>query len=382
MQQVTILGGGYAGILAALRLQRKAEVTLISREATFGERVRFHEMAAGERRTYPIAAFLRGTGVRFLQAGVTGIDPNAQRLTTTEGMFSYETLIYALGSSTDRNSVPGVRQYAYTLDSDHLGRLNTALRQGGSLVICGGGLTGIEAAAEFAEAFPAINVTLLTRGVVGEGLSEKGRAYLRAVFQRLGITLREHTGVTRVTADEVLTEEGRIGYDHLLWAGAFTVPTLAREAGIAVNERGQVRVDSTLRSISHRAIFAVGDSAALDGIRMGCVTAMPMGAHAASNILRRMGNERPFRFAYPGQNISLGRRAGLIQLTRADDTPRERILTGRVAALIKEAVCRFTTAALRVERRFPGAYQWLRATLPSAQPEPTEEPTELTWSPV
>src|SRR5437899_12021510 len=83
----------------------------------------------------------------------------------------YDYLVYALGSVTDRKTLPGVAEYAYTLAPS--GPLSAAaLRETlpsveakhGHVVICGGGPTGIETAAEVATAYPHIKVHLGTNG--------------------------------------------------------------------------------------------------------------------------------------------------------------------------------------------------------------------------
>ncbi len=73
-------------------------------------------------------------------------------------------------------------------DVEHMRAALPALAaHNGHLLVCGGGLTGIEAAAEFAVAFPALRVTLATSGQLGAGASPKAQRYLRAAFARLGV---------------------------------------------------------------------------------------------------------------------------------------------------------------------------------------------------
>jgi NADH dehydrogenase FAD-containing subunit len=113
---------------------------------------------------------------------------------------------------------------------------------------------------------------------------------------------------------------------------------------------------------------AAGDAAtpaALPGvpIRMACATAMPLGTAAADSILAALRGQPapPFRFRYVFQCISLGRKDGLVQFVHSDDSPRERIISGRAAAWFKESVCRYTTVSLAIERRRPGTYRWPRS---------------------
>ena len=159
--------------------------------------------------------------------------------------------------------------------------------------------------------------------------------------------------------------------DVCVWASGFRAPALAADSGLQVNPLGQIVVDERLRSRSHPNVYAVGDAAAADfdagsPILMGCKYAMPMAVHAAENLARteRGTSERPFRFGDTGFCISLGRSDGLVQLNHTDGTAK-RIVTGRLAAWIKEQICRFTVWSLKLERHF-AFYRWLSPRAGSA----------------
>src|SRR5690606_6072546 len=258
-QEVVILGGGYAGLMAAVRLANRrvpARVTLVDAKAEFPERIRLHQVAAGQQlRRRSIPELLRGTGVEFIQGRASELDPEAQLVAvqTRDGQrtLRYDWLLYALGSQVDLSPIPGLRQHTVALDDrstakDLAARLE---RLGdGRVLIVGGGLTGIEAAVELAERFPRLAIELVTAGALGEDLSPAGAAHIRRVFARHGIALREHArieasqeGVARLAGGE------RIPFDICLWAGGFRAPGLAARAGLPTNERGQVIVDRTLQ---------------------------------------------------------------------------------------------------------------------------------------
>lgn len=381
-QRVVVVGAGYAGMTAALRLgkrarKRGASVTLVNGAGEFVERIRLHQAGSGQTlKQRPIAALLRGTGVAFVQGRVTALDAEARQLSVTAAdgsaqTLGYDTLLYALGSTIDVDSVPGVREHALALAGPEAaarltGELPALAERGGWLLVCGGGLTGIEAATELAERWPGVQVALATREKLGARLSQKGRAHLRRVFARLGIEIHEGAEVTRLAAGRAELANGEaLPFDRCLWAGSFSVPPLAREAGLQVNSRGQIVVGPDLRSLSHPEIVVAGDAAAFAEdpgapIRMACATAMPEGAAAADTILAGLAGQpaAAFRYRYLFQCISLGRKDGLIQFVHDDDAPREKIITGRAAALFKEQICRYTTFMLGMERRRPGSYGW------------------------
>ncbi|MDX3228021.1 NAD(P)/FAD-dependent oxidoreductase [Streptomyces sp. ME19-01-6] len=347
---VLVLGAGYAGLLAALRLAPHARVTLVDPSPHFTERVRLHEHAAGRPDvTHPLRELLRGTGVTHLAARATGLDPAARLVTTDDGRsLPYDRLVYALGS---RTAAPGER--AFTLETT--AELHKRLLDGpGELAVVGGGLTGIETAAEIAEAHPEWRVRLLTGGEIGGSLSAKGRAHVRATLAELGVHVEEGR---RVAAPE------EVDAGAVVWAASMTANTeLAAQAGLALDAAGRIRVDPALRSTSHPEIYAAGDCAAATSpaagaLRMACATALPTASHAATSLIEEARGREPraLRFRFLVRCVSLGRRDGLVQAVRADDTPRELVLTSRAAARVKEQIVRSTISLMHLAARRPGA---------------------------
>jgi NADH dehydrogenase len=375
--KIIILGGGYAGVLMAFRVAGKvgkhADITLIDAKPHFVERIRLHQFATQQevpQRAY--TDLFKGKKIQFVQGWVTAINPNhntvSMRTVTGESTLSYDYLAYALGSATDKTSVPGVAEYAYTVGAEaDATKLRTRLAElsqtGGKVVVVGGGLTGIETVTELAETYPSLNIRLVTRGISGEGLSQKGQNYLHQTMATLGITVEENVSVHRVNATALETTRGPIPTDLCVWSGPFRVSPLAQQSGIQVNAHGQITVDRSLRSLSHPTIYAVGDAADLSNatttpIRMACATAMPMGAYAGSHLVatvKHVATPAPFRFAYAGQCISLGRNRALMQIVDQNDNPTDRIITGRMGAFIKEAICRYTVFGIIQERYLPGS---------------------------
>lgn len=391
--QIVILGVGFAGMMAALRLSRrlpkgKATITLINATDAFVERTRLHQFVTGQRpKTRSIPDMLRGARVRFVRGRVTAIHPNRKQLSieTATGAQSldYGALIYALGSRTDRERIPGLAQaaQAYTLDaSDATGlaeALNHAASEGGRVLVIGGGLTGIEAATEIAESFPSLRVALANRGRLGDDLSPAGAAHVRAVFVRLNIAIHDEATIARIEPGCAITASGeRLLFDVCINCAGFVAPALAREAGLAVNRAGQLIVDAFMRSVSHPDIYGAGDAAAFEDdahmpLRMACATAMPMAVHTADNVIAyALGQlQQPFVFGYVARCISLGRKDALVQFVNAHDAPQQRILTGRRAVVTKESILRGVMLSLDAEKHF-GLYRAPRTTVAGAVVQP------------
>jgi NADH dehydrogenase FAD-containing subunit len=356
--RIVVLGGGYTGMMAAIRLAHRTRrapvrITLVNRSERFTERLRTHQVAAGqELADHRIPDLLAGTGVAFTAGTVTALDPGARTVRIDGGArtLAYDTLVYALGSTADTSPVPGAGEHAFTLDAPggaarFAARLAEVAARGGTVAVCGNGLSGVEAAAEFAETHPGLRVTLIGRQEPGATMGPRARAHLRRALDRLGVAVRTGVRVTRVLPDAVALDSGEVlPADACLWTAGVTVPPLARDAGLAVDDRGLIVVDATLRSVSHPDVHAIGDAAAVTlpwgRLHGTCQSGLPTAQYTADTIARLLRGRpvKPFRFGYVHQPVSLGRKDAVIQFTHADDTPRRAYLAGRAAVLYKETV--------------------------------------------
>ncbi|MEV4393782.1 FAD-dependent oxidoreductase [Nonomuraea sp. NPDC049607] len=363
--RIIVLGAGYTGAVVAGRLARRLRhedvaITLVNAEPDFVERVRMHQVATGQDlRPRPFREMFAGTGVELRLGTVTGLDADRRTVTVTSTGTStggaeelaYDTLVYALGSGWDAEAVPGTAEHAHDI-AGRPGALRlrerlAGLDAGQSVVVVGGGLTGLEAVAEIAEARPDLDVALAARGGLGDWLSPKGRAHVRKVLTGLGVSVHEHTTVTGVEADRVTTAGEPIPAAVTVWTAGFAVHPIPRATTLEVTESGQIVVDRTMRSVSHPDVYAVGDAAMAMGpgdkpLRMSCASGIPTAWQAADSIAARLtGGKLPNTpLRYFNQCVSLGRDNGLIQFVTADDRAVPTVLTGRTAAVYKELVCK------------------------------------------
>src|SRR4051794_14210440 len=178
-ERVVVIGGGYAGTLAAVRLagkaRRRARVTLVSPDRVLVPRLRLHQIAAGQEIPAPRLADLGGRRVEVVQDAATGIDLDGGHVELRGGRLAFDRLVLATGSTITRP------EHTHTLDG-LAGAL--ALREafaalpGGSVVtVVGGGLTGLEAVTELAEARPDVRLLLACDRAPGAWLADAGRAH-------------------------------------------------------------------------------------------------------------------------------------------------------------------------------------------------------------
>lgn len=363
---VVVIGGGYAGVMAANRLAPHARVTLVNPRAEFVERIRLHQLVVGNDDAVADYAAVLSPDVRLVVDGASRIDAAARTVTLTSGTpLPYDYLVYAVGSTGEvPAAVPGAAEFAYPLSELEQAKRLTArmadVPTSAPVVVVGGGLTGIETATELAEA--GRPVTLVT-DVLGPSLAASGRRSIAKRLAKLEVDVIEGGAVAQVRADRVVVADGReVPSAVTVWTAGFGVPGLAAASGLATDALGRLLTDETLTSVDHVRIVGAGDAASPSNQpwRMSCQAALPLGAQAANTVLSRLAGEDPaaVNHAMAGQCISLGRKAGIFQFADVDDTPRRWYIGGRTGALIKEQVCRYTLKWIRGEADKPGSYTW------------------------
>ncbi|MEW5539335.1 FAD-dependent oxidoreductase [Streptomyces cyaneofuscatus] len=363
--RIVVLGAGYAGTYVAGNLARRlspadTEITVVNADPDFVERLRLHQVAAGQEiETQKLADIFAGTGIRLRLARVTTVDPE-RRAVTVAGAdggtdeLGYETLLYALGSHGDDRGVLGVAEHAFDVAARpsalRLRERLDGLREGGNVVVVGDGLTGIETATEIAESRPGLCVTLVARGELGAQLSAGARGHLRLACDRLDITVREHTSAEAVEGSRVLCTDGTaLPSDATVWTAGFAVNSIATAAGLEVTADGRILVDRTMRSLSHPNVYAAGDSVYAVGdngrpLPMSCATAGYTGMQAMKAIVGRLTGSKigHVKLDYPGNHISLGRQDGILQMVDHGAQAKPKYMGGRKAARIKAGILKMS----------------------------------------
>jgi NADH dehydrogenase len=367
---VVVLGGGYAGTLAAnhLHVRDDVDVTLVNPRPEFVERIRLHQLVAGTGTAAHDFATMLNPKIRLIIDEATQIDTTMRRVHLASGnVVSYDYLIYAVGSTAAAPDVPGAAEFALRIaEFEYAERLRDRLREmrpDAPLCIVGAGLTGIETAAELAQEHTS--VSLLCGRRLGPSLSPGARGSVARQLHRLGVTVVEDATVTEVRADAVVLADGReLPSAVTVWTAGFGAPQLAARSGLSTDAVGRLRTDETLTSIDDPRIVAAGDAASPSGqpLRMSCQAATPLGAQAANTVLSRIKGEQPavISLAFVGQGVSLGRSRATIQTSHTDDTPRRLYIGGRAAVALKELASRGAVWGITREGRKPGSIIWLK----------------------
>src|SRR5690606_30377284 len=177
--QVTVAGGGYAGVMAANRLTQRDDVrvTLINPRPVFVERIRLHQLVCGIDDAVTDYREVLSERVDLVVDTVTRIDAAGREVTLgSGGTLGHDHLVYAVGSGSARPGVPGA-EFAHPVagleEAQRLRPILAATPATAPVIVVGAGPTGIEVAAELADT--GRSVTLVCGGVLGPYLHPRGR---------------------------------------------------------------------------------------------------------------------------------------------------------------------------------------------------------------
>ncbi len=401
MPVIVVVGGGFAGVAAAGRLERRlrsgeAEIILISRDNYTLFTPMLPEVTSGELEVRhvitPIREQLRRS--QFVLAEVERIDVQRRNvryrhvLTRIVSEQSYDQLVLALGSSTSTFGLPGIAEHTWALktleDADALRNhlvwlLEMADTIGDErrrarllcLAIVGGGFTGVETAGEIAELFRSalplyknlqahwLRIVLVEAGPgLLAGLPKKMGEYSRRILERRGIDVSLGDGVASADEQGLTLQSGRrIETETIVWsAGVKPAPSIAA-TGLALDKRGAIRTRPDMRAEGTTGVWALGDCAAIpDGsggtYPMTAQHAIREGPWCADNIVAVLRGKptKPFHYRTLGMMAALGARKAVAQL------PGDRVMTGFLAWFFWRSY--YLLRLPGFERKFRVAFDW------------------------
>jgi NADH:ubiquinone reductase (H+-translocating) len=361
--RVIILGGGFAGLSAAMYLDKTlarradAEVTLINRENFILFTPMLHEVAAGDLYPGDIVNPIRRIlhHVKFVQAEVQAIDLSARRVRCLGGVarldleFEFDHLLLALGSETNFFGLPGVSEWAVTMksmsDAALLRNRVVALleeanlrsdpavrRQVLTFVTAGGGFAGAETTGaindfvrEAVRYYPDLSEELIRVVIVHPGdfllpeLGEKLGNYAERKLRERKVEVIKGARVASYDGSLVTMTDGEsIPASTLIWtAGVKPSPVIAPLPG--QKERGRLLVNEFLGVPGVAGLWAAGDCAAVLDSKTGrfhpptAQHGLREGLIAAKNIEAAIRGRplKPFIFTTLGQLATIGRRTGV-----------------------------------------------------------------------
>ncbi len=324
--RVVIIGGNFAGLVAASRLSSDHDVTVVDARAEFEWTPNIHELLSGVKDragvTLPRAECVNRYGHSFVHDLVTRIDRDSNTVFTDGGLvLPYDACLIAAGSERTMFGIEGADKHTLGLRlvddavriASRLDKL-AARKRRASVVIVGGGVSGVEALGEIlrrraqGDEFNIHVVELESRILEQQTKGLASDAVLR--FAPYPVTLHTDAAVTHVDARSVTLASGKkLTADLCIWSAGMTLPDFLRDTGLNDARDEWLPVDDTLRSRYADNIFIAGDCAALpEPVRKQAYYAMDMGEVAGDNIARMLGDRRPrpFRAAPMPMLISFG----------------------------------------------------------------------------
>ncbi|AGI22839.1 FAD-dependent pyridine nucleotide-disulfide oxidoreductase [Pseudomonas sp. ATCC 13867] len=335
-QQLLVIGAGFGGLwstLSAARLldmhgRNDVDITLLAPQAELRIRPRFYEPDVHSMFA-PLDELFGAVGVRFVKGTAESIDEQARKVGYRDDAgrvaeLSYDRLVLASGSQLSRPPVPGLKEYAFDVDQiesaahleSHLLSLRNqpASRARDTVVVCGGGFTGIETATEMPARLRAVlgddqdvRVIIVDRGerigaVMGEGI----RPPIIEASASLGIEWITGATVSAVDAQGVTLDDGRHIESHtVIWTVGFRASPLTEQLTAQRDGQGRLHVDGNLKVRGLPDVFAAGDVAyaATDDLgnfaAMSCQHAISLGRYAGNNAAADLLGIDPLQYRQP-----------------------------------------------------------------------------------
>lgn len=335
-QHILIIGAGFGGMWTALSATRlfdihghsDVEVTVLAPQAELRVRPRFYEPNAHQLAA-PIGELFDAVGVNFIKGAAETIDVQQKHVGYVDGsgtrqVCSYDKLVLATGSRLAQSSTPGVTEYAFDVDQiEQAVRLENHLKSlanqpqskaRNTVVVAGGGFTGIETATEMPARLRAIlgedadfEVIIVDRGEkIGASMGVEISKSIAEASAEVGVTWRLKSSVAAVDEKGVTLADGqRIEASTVVWTTGVRASSLTEQIPGERDAYGRLHVDSHLKVIGQEDIYATGDVAyaATDDIGnyalMTCQHAIALGRHAGNNVAAHLLGVDPTPYSQP-----------------------------------------------------------------------------------
>jgi NADH dehydrogenase len=376
--RIVVAGAGYAGLHVALRLTAKLrknpvlDLTLVDRHDYHQVITELPRVAGGTQAADTVRIPLEDTLARrahFVLSEIIGFDLTARQLLTGAGPVGWSRLVLALGSRPNDFAIPGLAERTLSLysadDAEQVwASANKAItaaasatdpvaqRRLATVVVGGGGATGVELAGELAETLPKVASRLgLATDLPAVVLVEAGPTILAGssvqliekaskILGDLGVQVRTKAAIAAATEDGFQLKDGRLVQGGVfLWAGGLKAPELVANSGLPTGYNGRVKVDQYLRVLDHPDIYVAGDLASVVDPRTGHVmpalaqVALEEGETVARNLEAEL-RDRPleaFTFHDKGFVASIGTHSGVADIAGIT-------AGGRAAHMLKDAI--------------------------------------------
>ena len=335
-QHILVIGAGFGGMWTALSATRLfdlhghdgVEVTVLAPQAELRVRPRFYEPNAHQLAA-PIGELFDAVGVRFIKGTAETIDVHSKQVgyldtAGAQQLCSYDKLVLATGSRLARPATAGVNEHAFDVDQiEQAVRLEQHLKSladqpysaaRNTVVVAGGGFTGIETATEMPARLRAIlgeaadiRVIIVDRGeTIGASMGADISVSIAEASAEVGVEWRLKSSVAGVDANGVTLADGqRIEASTVIWTTGVRASSLTEQIPGERDALGRLHVDSHLKVIGQDDVFATGDVAYATSDDIGnhalmtCQHAIVLGRHAGNNVAAQLLGIAPTPYSQP-----------------------------------------------------------------------------------
>lgn len=335
-QHILVIGAGFGGVWSALSAARlldqhdrnDVQITVLAPQAELRIRPRFYEPDVHTMKA-PLDELFNAVGVNFVQGSADSVDADLKQVgyrdaSGAQGTLNYDRLVLAAGSQLMRREFNGVVEHAFDVDEiEQATRLEAHIKSLANLpesparntvVVAGGGFTGIETATEMPARLRAalgeqanVRVIVVDRAPeIGASLGEGIRPSLIEASAHLGIEWILNASVESVDASGVTLSNGqRIESNTVVWTVGFRASPLTEHVPGTRDRQGRLHVDGNLKVLGQDHIFAAGDVAyaATDTVgnyaAMSCQHAIALGRYAGNNVAADLLGVAPMTYSQP-----------------------------------------------------------------------------------
>lgn len=368
MPHVVVIGGGFGGLSATTALAKEGfRVTLIDRHPYNTFHPLLYQVATGGLNpgdvTYSLRYFsARYDNVHFRRTTAVGIDHEQRQVLCEDGVnIDYDYLIVATGITTNHFGIPGAAENSMSMYTraealrvrdmifggiETIAGMSEEHTGGFTVVVVGGGATGVEIAGQLAElkshavptVWPELNPALVRVVLVEMGsvllapFDDKLRRYTLRELVKRGVDVRLKTAISAVHPDRVDFDNGQtMACNLVIWAAGIAGYPVLRDWGLPIGRGGRIEVHPDLRTVNDDRVFAVGDTSVIveNPLPQLAQPALQTGKHAAEQIARiHLGQPTmPFEYYDKGTMATIGRADAVVEL------PNGLKLTGLLAWL-------------------------------------------------
>ncbi|CAM3047477.1 FAD-dependent oxidoreductase [Paenibacillus sediminis] len=344
MQKFVILGGGYGG-LALIDTLFKGDipldttVILVDRMPFQGLKTEYYALAAGTASDHELRVpFPSYPGLQIKYGDVTSIDPDNRLIYFHEDdPLEYDQLAIALGCTDCYHNIPGADAYTASIQSFSSTRrtyqLLNDVKPYGHVNIVGGGLSGIEVAAELRESRPDLNINILDRGPhLLSSFPNNMSQYVEDWFREHDVNTLSNISVSRVEQGAVYNRDEEIISDVTVWTAGIEPVKVVKDLNVPKDNKGRIVINEYHQIPEHPEVYVIGDCASLPYAPSAQIAGL-QGKQIGHIVQALWKNETPrlYPLKTRGTLGSLGKKAGFGLMGK-------RSVVGFVPRLLKSGV--------------------------------------------